>query len=196
MSWFDQITGKKRLAVARIFVHLSGTEIAPILGILNSAAQEAIDYDGDLQILGQQLVRICEIILQNDVYLYAVANEGDVFWNEGEAGDYFNQLFTDSASRYLSEIDLNQSVNPDEPLTFPVTKHLIIMMSFAYEGEDQNIETDLADLHAFKSGLKSLINLHYQERLRGVGIHFSPAQFGDQLTDDQVLQNFPELIPL
>jgi Protein of unknown function (DUF1517) len=196
MSWFDQITGKKRLAVARIFVHFSGTEIAPILGILNSAAQEAIDYDGDLQILGQQLVRICEIILQNDVYLYAVANEGNVFWNEGESGDYFNELFTDSASRYLSEIDLNQSINTDEPLTIPVTKNLIIMMSFAYEGEDKNIETDLADLQAFKSGLKSLINLHYQERLRAVGIHFSPAQFGDQLTDDQVLQNFTELIPL
>jgi len=32
---------------------------------------------------------------------------GDVFWDEGEAGDYFNELFTDSAQRYLSEPDLS-----------------------------------------------------------------------------------------
>jgi hypothetical protein len=29
-----------------------------------------------------------------------------------------------------------------------------------------------------------------------VQVHFSPAQLGDQLSDDQVLQNFPELLPL
>lgn len=70
------------------------------------------------------------------------------------------------------------------------------MITVALEGEEPTIEADLADMSAMKIALKSLINLHYQERLRAIYIHFSPARFGDELTDDQVLQNFPELIPL
>jgi uncharacterized membrane protein len=32
--------------------------------------------------------------------------------------------------------------------------------------------------------------------LLAIQVHFSPAQLGDELTDDQLLANFPELIPL
>ena len=38
-------------------------------------------------------------------YWQSAGNEGDVVWDEGEAGDYVNELFTDSAQRYLSEIE-------------------------------------------------------------------------------------------
>jgi len=71
-----------------------------------------------------------------------------------------------------------------------------VMLTVAYEGEVPALETDLADISALKVGLKALINLHYQQRLRAVQVHFSPAQLGDELTNDQVLVNFPELIPL
>jgi uncharacterized membrane protein len=71
-----------------------------------------------------------------------------------------------------------------------------LMLTVAFEGEEPSIEADLADMSAMKVALKALINLHYQERLRAIYVHFSPARFGDELTDDQVLQNFPELIPL
>jgi uncharacterized membrane protein len=60
----------------------------------------------------------------------------------------------------------------------------------------ETLETDLSDIEALEAGLKDLINLHYNNRLRALQIHFSPARFGDELTDDQVLENFPELIPL
>ncbi len=194
---FNQLTGKTQFVVARIFLHLGGEEVSPLLGILNQAARQAIEADGDLTIVGEGLVEICQNLLQYDTYWRSAANEGDVFWDEGGAGDYANELFTDSAGRYLSEPDLSETnPNPNEKLTLTPTRNLILMLTVAIEGEEPNIEADLADMTAMKTALKSLINLHYQERLRAIYVHFSPARFGDELTDDQVLQNFPELIPL
>ncbi|MBD1903156.1 DUF1517 domain-containing protein [Trichocoleus sp. DQ-A3] len=198
-SWrdrFNQISGKSRFVVCRLFVHLAGAEVAPLLGVLNRAAREAVEADGDLQILGEGLVEICQNLLQYDTYWQSAANEGDVFWNEGEAGDYVNELFTDSAERYLSEPDFSQPSHGNEPLSLPVTRNLIVMITVAYEGEVPPLEGDLANLSALKEGLKALVNLHYQERLRAIQVHFSPAQLGDELTNDQLLLNFPELIPL
>jgi len=194
---FNQITGKTRLAVCRVFVQLTGEEVAPILGVLNSTAREAIDADGDVTVLGEGLVEICNHLLQYDNYWQAAANEGDVFWDEGEAGDYVDELFTDSADRYLSEPQYSTSADDkNSPLSLPVTRNVVVMLTVAYEGEVPALETDLADMGALKAGLKELINLQYQERLRAVQVHFSPAQLGDELNNDQLLVNFPELIPL
>ena len=142
------------------------------------------------------MVEICQNLLQYDTYWQSAANEGDVFWSEEEAGERVSELFTDSAERYLSEPDFEESDDEDEPLSLPVTQNLIVMIAVAYEGEVPDLETDLASLDALKAGLKALINLHYQERLRAIQVHFSPAQLGDELTSDQLLLNFPELIPL
>ena len=198
-SWRDRISklsGKTRFVVSRVFVHLAGAEIAPLLGVLNEVAREAMESEGDLEVLGEGLVRICQNLLQNNIYWQSAANEGDVFWDEGEAGDYVNELFTDSAQRYLSEIDLDQSLTEDEPLSLPVTRNLVVMIAVAFEGENPDLETNLADMEALENGLKALINLHYQEKLRAIQIHFSPARFGDELNGEQLLANFPELIPL
>ncbi len=118
-----------------------------------------------------------------------------MFWDEGEAGDYFNELFTDSAQRYLSAPDY-QEISANENLSLPATSNIVIMLTIAFEGEVPDIETNLANMEAMEDGLKALINLHYQRQLRAVQFHFSPARLGDELTDDQVLLNFPELIPL
>jgi uncharacterized membrane protein len=194
---FNQFTGKTRLAVCRLFVHLAGEEVAPVLGVLNSTARDAIDADGDLTVLGEGLVEICNHLLQYDNYWRSAANEGDVFWDEGEAGDYVEELFTDSADRYLSEPQSTDSVyDKNSPLSLPVTRNVVVMITIAYEGEVPSLETDLADISALKVGLKAIINLNYQQRLRAIQIHFSPAQLGDELTNDQLLVNFPELIPL
>jgi uncharacterized membrane protein len=70
------------------------------------------------------------------------------------------------------------------------------MITVAFTGEDDTIQANLADVGRMRMALKTIINLHYQNRLEAVQVHFSPAQLGDQLSDDQVLQNFPELMPL
>ena len=194
---FNQFSGKTRFVVARLFIHLAGAEVAPLLDLLNRAAREAVESDGDLNILGEGLVEICENLLQYDTYWQSAANEGDVLWDEGEAGDYVNELFTDSAQRYLSEPFSSETSSPqDQLLSLPVTRNLVVMITVAAEGEEPKLETDLSNIPALKAGLKALINLHYQGRLRAIQVHYSPAQFGDELTNDQLLTNFPELIPL
>nr|MDJ0674688.1 DUF1517 domain-containing protein [Calothrix sp. MO_167.B42] len=192
---FNKMMGRTRYVVCRLFVHLSGSEVAPILGVLNDAAREAMDADGDLEVLGEGLVEICQTLLQYDESWLSAANEGDVFWDEGEAGDYVNDLFTDSAQRYLSEPDYVE-VDEDDPLSLPATRNVVVMMTVAYEGELEELETNLADRTALTDGLKAIINLHYNEQLQAIQVHFSPAKFGDELTNDQLIQYYPELIPL
>ena len=197
-AWRDRLnkfTGKTRYVVCRIFVHLAGDDIAPLLGVLNRAAREAIDAEGDLEVIGEGLVQICQNLLQMNLYWQSAANEGDFFWQEGEAGDYFTELFTDSAQRYLSEIPLSEE-DENTPLSFPVTRNLVVMITVALTGEEPDLETNLADREALEYGLKALINLHYNHRLEAIQIHYSPAQFGDELTNGQLLLNFSELIPL
>ena len=193
---FNKFAGKTRFVVCRIFIHLGGEEIAPLLGVLNRVAREAVDAEGDLEVMGEGLVEICQQLLQMSTYWQSAANEGDVFWDEGEAGDYVNELFTDSAQRYLSQPDLSQPLAEDELLSLPVTRNLVVIIAVAAEGEVEDLETNLADLEALEYGLKALINLHYQEKLRAIQVHFSPAKLGDELNDEQLLTNFPELIPL
>lgn len=192
---FKKFAGKTRYVVCRLFLHLYGQEVAPLIGILNRAGREAIDSEGDLEVMGEGLVEICQNLLQMNLYWFSVANEGDIFWSEGEAGDYVNELFTDSAARYLSE-SVSGEVGEKEPLTLPVTDNLVVMITIAFEGESAALETSLADREALEDGLKSIINLHYQGRLRAIQVHFSPAQLGDELTNEQLLLNFPELLPL
>jgi uncharacterized membrane protein len=195
---FNRMMGKTRYVVCRLFVHLAGSEVAPILGNLNSTArdaQDAISAD-DMEALGEALVTVCQTLMQYDEYWTSAANEGDVFWSEGEAGDYVNELFTDSAQRYLSEPDFTPTNDSNQPLSVPVTRNVVVMLTAAYEGEVPELESDLSNIQALKEGLKALINLHYKHKLRAVQVHFSPAQLGDELTNDQLLQHYPELIPL
>jgi Protein of unknown function (DUF1517) len=192
---FNQFVGKKRYVVSRIFIHLQGNQIAPLLGILNQNARMAVDADGDMEVMGECLVNTCEGILQYKTYWQSASNEGDVFWDEADAGDFVTELFTDSAQRYLSQPDLEE-VEENTPLSLPVTDNIIVMITVAFEGEVLEIETDLADIEALTYGLKALINLNYKNKYRAIALHFSPARLGEQLTSDQILINFSELIPL
>jgi len=198
-SWqdgFKKFTGKTRFVVSRLFIHLTGSEVTPLLGVLNRAVREAVASEGDLVVVGARLVEVCESLLQYDTYWQSAANEGDVIWNEGEAGDFFDELFTDSAQRYLSSGESGDYGEDNQPLTLPPTGNLVVMITVAFEGEVPDIETDLASMGAMTQALKTLINLHYQEKLRGIQIHFSPARLGDELDNEQLLVNFSELIPL
>ena len=197
-AWHDrarQWMGQDRLVVARIFLHLRGQEVAPLLGVLNQAGREARAAEGDLRVLGEGLLGLIQALLQHQTYWQSAANEGDVFWDEGEASQYFNELFLDSAQRYLS--DPGDGVEAeDAPLSLPASTNWVVMITVAVAGEVPALETDLSSLPALTESLRSLAQLVDQGRLRAIQVHFSPAQLGDELTDDQLLQQFPELLPL
>ena len=152
-SWRDRInkfSGKTRFVVCRIFIHLSGQEATPILGVLNRVATEAIEADGDMEVLGEGLVTVCQNLLQMTTYWQSAGNEGEVFWNEGEAGDYVNELFTDSSQRYLSEPSLGEPLTEEDSLTIPITRNVVVMLGVAFEGESPDLETNLADMEALE----------------------------------------------
>jgi Protein of unknown function (DUF1517) len=191
---FNQFAGRTRIVVCRILLHLSGDGIAPLLGVLNQVGEAAIDSDGDLQVLGEGLVEVCTSLLRYETYWKAAANEGDALWDEGEADDYVNQLFMDSAQRYLSGSDWGGGDR--ETLTTMPVQNMVVMLTIACEGEVPALETDLSQMATMKQALQTIAGLHQQERLRAIQVHFSPASYGDVLTSDQVLENFSELIPL
>ncbi len=191
---FNSLTGKKRLVVSRIFVALTGNESTTLLGALNRAAQVAIDSDGDLEVMGESLVEICESLLQRETSWESSHNEGDVFWSEEEASQYLNELFTDSSRRYFSEMD--ETPDDGEPLSIPMTQNVVVMMTLAIEGEVPDLETDLSNIQALRQALSQICNLQAQRRLRAIQVHFSPDQMGCVLTSDHLMQQFPELIPL
>ncbi|MFO5474726.1 MAG: DUF1517 domain-containing protein, partial [Dolichospermum sp.] len=124
---FNRMIGKTRYVVCRLFLHLGGSNVAPILGVLNRAAREAIDADGDIEVLGEELAQLCQNLLQYDEYWLSAANEGDVFWDEGETGNYVNELFTDSAQRYGANLDFSSTYS-NQHLSLPATRNVIVMI--------------------------------------------------------------------
>jgi uncharacterized membrane protein len=192
---FNQFAGRTRLVVCRVFLHLAGDDISPLLDELNQVGEAAIDNEGDLDVLGEGLVDICTSLLRYENDWIAAANEGDVVWDEGEADDYVNQLFMDAAQRYVSGADEDAAIE-DDILSTPPVQNIVVMLTIACEGEVPTLETDLAQVATMKQGLQSLASLHSQRRLRAIQIHYAPAAYGDILTSDQVLENFPELVPL
>ncbi|NJR64906.1 MAG: DUF1517 domain-containing protein [Leptolyngbyaceae cyanobacterium CRU_2_3] len=192
---FNRMSGKTQIVVSRLFVHLAGNEVAPLLGVLNQSSRQAVESDGDLESLGGGLVEICQALLQYETYWQAAANEGDVFFDEGDAGDYVTELFTDSAQRYGSTWDTPEE-DIEAELLVPVTQHVVVMLTIACEGQVPALETDLGSMSALRTALKTIINLHYDSKLRAIQVHFSPAQFGDELTSEQLIQHYPELVPL
>jgi uncharacterized membrane protein len=195
---FRALASRVQITVCRIILHLADREVAPLLGILSAKAREAAEAGENLDVIGAGLSEICHSLLQADLYWLSATNESNTFWNEDEAADYVDELFTDSTQRYLSEIIISSQVDytEDEFLTIPITENLVVMITVAFEGRVKTLETELTEPQTLRMGLIALINLHHQRRLRAIQVHFLPTQFGEELALDHVLLNFPELLPL
>jgi hypothetical protein len=49
---FNKMVGKTRYVVSRIFLQLNGTEVTPVLGLLNQAGRQMIEAEGISPSLG------------------------------------------------------------------------------------------------------------------------------------------------
>ncbi|MGB3612927.1 MAG: hypothetical protein WBA10_03970, partial [Elainellaceae cyanobacterium] len=65
---FNSFSGRTRFVVSRVFVHLVGQDVAPLLGVLNQAVREIMEADGDMQVLGEQLAQVCDRLLEYETF--------------------------------------------------------------------------------------------------------------------------------
>jgi hypothetical protein len=192
---FNSLTGKSRFVVSRLFIQLAGTGFGPLWGQLQQFQVEANRSDGDLDIMGEGLVSLCEALSRRSIEWTAAANEGEVFWDEGEAADYINELFMDSAARYVLEEDEEPS-GDQSTLTLSGVQTLVVSIAWAYIGEIPDLEANLADVEALKRALIALPNLHFSHQLEALQVHFCPVRPEYPLSPDQLLEYFPELSPI
>ncbi|NJM47038.1 MAG: DUF1517 domain-containing protein [Alkalinema sp. RU_4_3] len=192
---FNSLTGKSRFVVSRLFIQLSGTGMGPLWGQLQQFQVEANRSDGDLNVMGEGLVSLCEALSRRSIEWTAAANEGEVFWDEGEAADYINELFMDSASRYVLEED--EEPNGDQStLTLSGVQTIVVSIAWAYIGAIPDLEANLAEVEALKRALIALPNLHFSHQLEALQVHFCPVRPEHPLSPDQLLEYFPELSPI
>lgn len=192
---FNSLTGKSRFVVSRLFVQLTGTGLGPLWGQLQQFQVEANRTDGDLDIMGEGLISLCEALSRRSIEWTAAANEGEIFWSEGEAADYINELFMDSAARYVLEED-EEASNDQPTLSLSSIQTLVVSIAWAYKGEVPDLETNLASVDALQRAFTALPNLHFNHSLEALQVHFCPFRLEHVLTSEQLLEFFPELAPL
>jgi hypothetical protein len=192
---FNKMTGKSRYVVSRLFIHLAGSQLGPLWGQLQQFQVDANRADGDLEVMGEGLVQLCEGLARRSTQWQAAANEGEVFWDEGEAADYVNELFMNSAARYVPEDQ--QETNGDQPtLELSGVQNLVVSIAWVYIGEILDLETNLAAAEPLNRALTALANLHSTNQLEALQVHFCPANPEHPLTPDHLLEQFPELSPI
>jgi len=190
---FNWLRGK-RYVVTTIMVGLNGRVAAPLLATLNRATQTIVEYDGEFEVASAELSRIAGALVDYETSWSHSANWGEVFKKEEEAGDYGADCFAQNSQRYLSSGD--GPVTETAPVQVKAPQNIVVMLTVAYEGEIQDLEASLTSTESLKRALSAIVALHNRDQLQVAHLHYAPAHFGDDLDDDQLLVNYPELVAL
>jgi len=186
---------KKRYVVTTLLVGLEGRSAAPLLGALTQASGRILDSDGEFEVASQEIAGVCGALLDYETAWNRAANWGEAFTKEEQAGDYGAETFSDLSQRYLSSSATEGSVL-SVPNTARPPQNIVVMITVAYQGEIPELEANLHSLTQVKSALKAIVALHHKDQLQLAHLHFAPAQFGDDLDEEQLLVNYPELVTL
>jgi Protein of unknown function (DUF1517) len=187
--------GKKKYVVASLMVGLDGQVAAPLLGVLNQASRTILEADGEFETASREVAAVCSALFDYEMAWSRSANWGEVFNKEEEAGDYGAESFSDLSQRYLSGSAGDDSVAVI-PSTARASQNIVVMVTVAYMGKVEELETSITSAQQLKAALKAIISLHHKDQLQLAHLHYAPAHFGDDLDEDQLLINYPELVAL
>ncbi|MBW4620104.1 MAG: DUF1517 domain-containing protein [Cyanosarcina radialis HA8281-LM2] len=201
-SWYDlprKLSRPTSITGCRILIHLAGKKVAPLLGLLNAKAREALEAEGDLDLVGEGLVEICQRLLQAETDWHSAAHESYIFDDEDEAANYVDELLADCNPKSWMEEStalLDRSSTELGLFSIPITENLLIAIAAAFEGRVKSLETNLTDPTSLEAALTALIKLHEQGKFQSLQVQFLPTRLGKKLTSKQISLNFPELVKL
>jgi len=190
---FNWLQGK-RYVVTTVLVGLDGQTAAPLLGTLSQATRTIAESDGDFEIASAEMARIAGALVDYETAWSRSANWGEVFKKEEEAGDYGAECFAENSQRYLSSGD--GPVSTTAPVSAKSPQNIVVMLTVAYQGEIAELEASLTSVESVRRALAQIVALHGRDQLQLAHIHYAPARFGDDLDEDQLLVNYPELVAL
>jgi hypothetical protein len=191
-GWAANSQPKERYVVTRITLNY-GTDCNDLLGLCNSLKN--ITDPKEFSIKVSQV--LYELSTRTPL---KVSNTGDVFESFEAADQDFDSLVSKCRQTFYSPIEVTDDTKPpidtEVPKNFGKSENIIIDIVVLYEGELSAVENDLSlSAKGLESALSELSEAAEIGRVKAAAAFTLPLA-GDDLTEDQVLINFPELLPL
>jgi hypothetical protein len=184
---------KDRVAVATLALCVDGDAFLPVQRRVNAAAARIVEADGAFDVAARQTADVARALLDHEADWHSAALAGEVFDAEEDASAHLGEVYADLASRYASS-ESGDGRDPGDDTRRE--RRCIAMITVAYRGESADVERDLHDRLDAARVLRGLATLQEQGALLAAQVHVAPSHPEDRLTDEQLLANFPELVPL
>jgi Protein of unknown function (DUF1517) len=188
MGWFSK---KKRYGVTNVFVALDQAAFSRVLDVCARAEDEIAAGGEDFAIASAAVAKVAGFLLDATDHATHAAVFGEQFRDEGEAGAFGQECFTELSTRYLSGPDGGEATR-----ALPGEKRAVVMLTVAYAGERPALEEPPGSVLALQAALRDILALHHANGLLLAHIHHAPAHPDDKLTDEQLLVHYPELLSL
>jgi Protein of unknown function (DUF1517) len=163
-----------------ITVQLTGNAL-PLLCANDATAPDEIVLD------------VVEKLLYRQSDLVACCNEGDAGMMEGEAVAFWESLDRAGRSTYVSMAGAPSDTAPD---ALTPTENIVVIIVVLFYGHQPEVETAIASVESLSAALNALRGIANREGILSAVVHRLPAAAGHNLSGDQVLINFPNLIKI
>ena len=184
---------KRRFVVTNLFVAVDESAFSAILTLCSGAQKRIADSGDDFAVASEELAHVAGGLLDRLDSATHAACFGEVFDDEGEAGDHGQECFAELSTRYLAAPDDARGA-PEQAM--PGERRAVVMLTVGYEGERPALENPPDSVVALKEALTQLVALHHMDALLLAHVHHAPSHPEDKLTDEQMLANYPELLSL
>lgn len=180
-----------KYVTAEISISFLG-DTSALYPFLHNFADQVIDNDGDMAIIAQQLPLLCHALLDHSMLFHGVSNCGDVWNSEESASAALSKLYEEESAKY--------AVIDQVPETQVKSDWLVVSLSFCYERgrtPAEAIECEIKSVEGTVDAFKQLSSISSTtDSLRAFNLHWSPSTVDDNLSDDQIIEYYPNLITL